>query len=89
MLSRKSDKGTAIFFILICEMKSTPKKNSIPSKIRASHSAAVQLRNEVSTIVHPNCSSDGSLEIADMIKTQPTKMQMKLNRIFFKRDIVC
>jgi hypothetical protein len=47
------------------------------------------LRNEVSTIVHPNCSSDGSLEIADMIKTQPTKMQMKLNRIFFKRDIVC
>ena len=70
--------GTAIFFKYSCAIKSIPTKSSIPTRNRANHSATVQFKKLPSTIIHPNCSSVGSFEIAEKIKTTPTAKQSKV-----------
>ena len=61
-----------------------PKKNSKPISILANHSANVQLRKVVSTIVQPNCSNVGILEIAEKINIAPMVMLKTENIIFLK-----
>lgn len=63
-----------------------PRKNSRPVSILADHSARVQFRKVVSTIVQPNCSSDGNLEMALMINVAPTnthntEIRIRLNKL--------
>ena len=66
-----------------------PKNNSNPIRILADHSAIVQLKKVVSTIVQPNCSKVGILENAEKTNTEPIVRLKMVNNIFlycgFKR----
>jgi hypothetical protein len=64
-------------------------KSSRPIRILASHSANVQFRKVVSTMVHPNCSILGHLEIAEKINVAPMSVDKThpMMRCHFRRFI--
>lgn len=80
------DIGIAIFLILRWAMNKIPKNNSRPIINLAAHSAIVQFKKVVSTIVHPNCSIVGILERAENINTAPIKTLRIDTRTFLKID---
>ena len=88
-VNKAIETAMATFFILKWIMNRMPKKNSNPIRILADHSAIVQLKKVVSTIVQPNCSKVGILENAEKTNTEPIVRLKIVNNIFlycgFKR----
>ena len=80
-----SEIGIAHFLIDKCAINNIPNHNSNPIRILASHSAMVQLKKVVSTMVQPNCSRVGILETAEKMKTRPIMMLNTLPTIFLTK----
>ncbi len=80
MLNRTNNKmENGIVNLRSCRLdtKRSPKYNSKPINILADHSASVQFRKVVSTMVQPNCSSVGILEIPENINTIPMENDIR------------